>query len=439
MASTDKPAEEQAGEEEHRRQAEEMYSRWLAGEAKSQLEIAYWNDATSHGKRFTAYVRRWLGVETERRSEQTERIRRLEALLRVNGIAPTDAGDLAEEHRLVAKARESALAAVRVYNDPAAGFRSETFIVLMVIAWNSLFQAILERDGIDYYVRDPAGHQVLINGRAKVLDTGQLAARAVPGDGPRQRAIRANLDFFLGLRHQIAHRYLPALDLEVTAEAQAMLLNFEDLLVAEFGDEAALGDRLTVPLQLSGFRNKEALASLRVAQAQLPVDVQAYLRRHRQEVDEDVLHSSEYAMPIFFVPVAANRERSADAIVRFIRPGTLTPEFEEALEQLAVVNKPKRVPVASDDLLRPTEVVNLVGERLPFRFTLDTHTRAWKYYAVRPATDSAEPEATDERYCRWDRLLRGYGYTRAWVDKLVEELADASAYERVAGFQPEKK
>jgi hypothetical protein len=113
MASDDEPADGQAGEEEHRRQAEEMHGRWLAGEAKSQLEIAYWNDATSHGKRFTAYVRRWLGVETERRSEQTERIRRLETLLRVNGIGPTDAGDLAEEHRLVAKARESALAAVR--------------------------------------------------------------------------------------------------------------------------------------------------------------------------------------------------------------------------------------------------------------------------------------------------------------------------------------
>ena len=61
-------------DEEHRRLAEEMYARWLAGEAKSQLELAYWNDGTSHGKRFTAYVRRWLGVETERRSEQTERI-----------------------------------------------------------------------------------------------------------------------------------------------------------------------------------------------------------------------------------------------------------------------------------------------------------------------------------------------------------------------------
>jgi hypothetical protein len=144
-------------------------------------------------------------------------------------------------------------------------------------------------------------------------------------------------------------------------------------------------------------------------------------------------------MPIFFVPVAANRERSADAVVRFIRPGTTTPEVEEALEQLAVVAKPKRVPVVSDDLLRPAEVVNLVSERLPFRFTLDTHQRAWKHYAVRPATDSAEPEATDEQHCRWDRLLRGYGYTRAWVDKLVEELSDPLIYEQVVGFRPDKK
>jgi hypothetical protein len=58
---------------------------------------------------------------------------------------------------------------------------------------------------------------------------------------------------------------------------------------------------------------------------------------------------------------------------------------------------------------------------------------------VRPATGSAEPEATDERYCRWDRLLGGYGYTRAWVERLVEELSDPLTYEHVAGFQPEKR
>lgn len=426
-------------EAEHRRVAEEMHGRWRAGESKSQLEIEYWDDGTSHGKRFTAYIKRWLGLETEKKSSQTEHIERLEALLRAHGVSPTEAGDLAEEYRLLAKAREAVLGAVRVYNDPTAGFRTETFIVLMVIGWNALLQAILERDKTDYYARDDDGKQVIIDGRAKVKETWDLAGLAMGGDSVEKKAVRANLDFFLRLRNQIAHRYLPALDLQVVSEAQAMLLNFEVLVVEHFGEEAALGESLCVPLHLSGFRNADGLRSLKKAQSQLPTDVQDFLARHRMEVDEDVLRSPEYALQIFFVPVTANRERSADAVVQFIRPGAVPAEVEEALQQLAVVTKPKRVAVASDDLLRPTEVVNLVSERLPFRFTSDTHQRAWKHYRVRPATGSAEPEATDDRYCRYDRLSRGYGYTRAWVEQLLVDLSDPDIYEEAIGFRPEAR
>jgi hypothetical protein len=142
----------------------------------------------------------------------------------------------------------------------------------MVIAWNAIFQAVLERDHNDCYEHDAQGHEILIEGRPKVYDTWALAGLAIPQ--PEMRAVRANLDFFLRLRHRISHRYLPALDLHVTSEAQAMLLNFENLLSKEFGEEAALGDQLAVPLQLSGFRNASRMRSLRVAQAQLPVDVQ---------------------------------------------------------------------------------------------------------------------------------------------------------------------
>lgn len=422
-------------EVEHRRVAGEMHNRWEAGEAKSQLEIEYWDDGTSHGKRFTAYVKRWLGQETEKKSGQTEHIVRLEALLRAHGVSPTDAGDLAEEYRLLAKAREAALGAVRIYNDPTAGFRTETFIVLMVIGWNALLQAILERENIDYYARGDDGKQVLIDGRARVKETWDLVGLAI--GTVEKKAVRANLDFFLRLRNQIAHRYLPALDLYVASEAQAMLLNFEVLLVEQFGEDAALADRLAVPLQLSGFRNIDGLRSLRRAQAQLPTDVQDFLARHRLEVDDDVLRSPEYALQIFFVPVTANRERSADAVVQFIRPGAVSSEIEAALQQIAVVTKPKRVAVVSDDLLRPSEVVNLVSERLPFRFTSDTHQRAWKHYKVRPATGSAEPAATDDRYCRYDRLSRGYGYTRAWVEQLVVDLSLPDNYEKAIGFRPE--
>ncbi len=124
-------------DDEHRRLAAEMYERWQSGEKKSPLEIEYWGDATSHGKHFTSYTKRWLGVTTETKSSQTQHIERLEGLLRSNGISPTDAGDLDEQFRLPAKARESALSALRGYNDPLAGFRTEAFIVLMIIAWNS--------------------------------------------------------------------------------------------------------------------------------------------------------------------------------------------------------------------------------------------------------------------------------------------------------------
>ena len=318
-------------DEQHVQLAAEMHARWQQGEPKSRLEIEYWGNVTAHGKAFSAYVRRWLRVETERQSTQSARIAHLEALLRANGISPTEAWDLPEEYRLLAKSRESVLAAVRVYNDPDARFRTETFVVLMVIAWNSLLQAMLERSNVDYYERDEHGAQIVVGGRAKVLGTWQLVHLALAGDD--YRAVRANLDFFLRLRDQISHRYLPALDVAVTGEAQSMLLNFENVLAAQFGEEAALGDRLAVPLQLSGFRNEGSLRSLRKAQAKLPTDVSDFLASHRTGVDDDVLASSEYCLQIFFVPVIANRERSADAVVRFVPPDKVTPGVgETALE-----------------------------------------------------------------------------------------------------------
>jgi len=188
-----------------------------------------------------------------------------------------------------------------------------------------------------------------------------------------------------------------------------------------------------VPLQLSGFRNSGSSEALKRAQSLLPVDVMNFLTAHREEIADDVLRSPEYSLQIFFVPVTANRERSADVVARFFRPGEVPDHLTEGLRELNVVTKPKRVPVASGDLLRPAEVVNLVAERLPYRFTMDTHTRCWRHYNVRPASGAAEPEATDPRFCRWDRLLNGYGYTRQWVDRLVDELSDPAIYEAIVG------
>ena len=126
-------------------------------------------------------------------------------------------------------------------------------------------------------------------------------------------------------------------------------------------------------------------------------------------------------------------------MVRFVPPDKVTPELEKQLSKTGVVTKRRITPVASADLLRPTEVKNLVAELLPYRFTMDTHTRCWKHYGVRPASDSGKPEATDDRYCRWDRLAKGYGYTNAWVKKLVRDLSDEHNYKTVVGYEPDRR
>jgi hypothetical protein len=48
------------------------------------------------------------------------------------------------------KSREAALTAIRVFNDPQVSFKSETFIVLMVMAWTYLLHAYYRDAKVEY-------------------------------------------------------------------------------------------------------------------------------------------------------------------------------------------------------------------------------------------------------------------------------------------------
>ena len=58
------------------------------------------------------------------------------------------------------KAVDSALLAVETYNKPAIKFKSGGFIVLMSIAWTSLFHAIFLKNGIKPYYRDKVSGKI---------------------------------------------------------------------------------------------------------------------------------------------------------------------------------------------------------------------------------------------------------------------------------------
>ena len=416
--------------------ARQMYDRWIAGEKKSALEREYWNDGQSHGQAFSAFVRRHLGIETVERSPMAARLADAEALLRVHGIAVPHE-ELDEQFRLIARSREAALTALRVYNDPGGGFRTETFAILMIVAWNTLMQGICERDELDYYDRNDHGDVILVDNRPKAIDTTRLA-ELVLGDS-EFASLRANLDYWIGLRNLVSHRYVPELDLLVVPEAQALLRNYERRLTIEFGDEASLGDRLAVPLHLSGFRSATHSRSLAELQAKLPADINDYLSRHRQELPEEIRSSDQYSLRVFLVAVAANRAGTADLSTTFVKPDEVSDDLLNQLTNAAVITKERQIEVAAHGLLTASKVWVQVEERSGLRFTNNRHTLAAKHFEIRPygEAQTEHPERTDSRYCVYDALSGRYGYRPAWVEKLVREFAIEGRYEEIVGMKPE--
>ena len=70
---------------------------------------------------------------------------------------------------------DAALLAVEVYNKPRTTFRSQAYIVLMIIAWTRLFHAYFNKTiGNRYYYKELNGRYQLINGGAQGMGTQDL-------------------------------------------------------------------------------------------------------------------------------------------------------------------------------------------------------------------------------------------------------------------------
>ena len=342
---------------------------------------------------------------------------------------------IAADH--LAKAKDACLAAVTNYNRPGIAFRTRTYTVLMIIAWTALLHAIFHRRGRKpWYVAEGTGPNVKyqsIDGEPKHWELTEALRRYYRGNNPPERK---NLEFMAALRNRIEHRDHPELDPALYGECQAMLMNFEDLLRKEFGDDHALSGQLALALQFTALRPDAQKAALRRLQASAATDLLDFIQQFRAGLPREVLESSSYSLRAFLVPKLANRAESADLAVEFVRFDPNRPDEMEDLRKVAALIKDRHVPVASSGLMKPGEVVQRLAGRLPFRVTMHTHTRAWKAYGVRPATGTDDPRDTQSQYCLYDDLSGSYGYTQAWVEYLRRKLSDPHEFERVTGAPP---
>lgn len=334
------------------------------------------------------------------------------------------------------KALDSALLAVETYNKPAIKFKSGGFIVLMCIAWTSLFHAIFFRRRVKPFYREK--NSVRFKRIDGELQFWELKTCVKEYFKDTDCAIRKNLEFFIPLRNKIEHKFMPELDPNIFAECQAMLLNFDKIVEAEFGEMYCLRESLSFALQL--FPSSKTL-SMGIRMSKDAEKISKFIEQYRASISTDILQSGDYSFKAFLIQVA--NHKSADALpVQFYPYDKLSDEEKKKVERIAGLIKEKHItiPVANKNTLKPGTVVRLVQDKLgnPFvlkgkrrinKFNMDTHTRCWKKYKVRPENDSELPAKTNHQYCLYDEPNESYLFTEEWVDFLVGKMSVEDEYQ----------
>lgn len=340
------------------------------------------------------------------------------------------------------KCRSAAIAAVDAYNRPGPRFRTAQYLVMITISWTALFHAIFFKRRKKPWCRTRAsgsGRAVRyqkIDDEPKHWDLQECVKQYYGDKNPPERK---NLEFLVKLRNKIEHRHLPELDASLYGECQSALLNLEEILVKEFGDKYALMENLAVSLQFSSISSPEKTKAAKKLATSAAKSVTDYVKKFRGSLPSTVLNSMKYSYNVFLVPRISNRESTADAAVTFIKVDETSDEEIERLARLNVLIKEKHIPIANIDLYKPGQVIAKVQLRVPYVITMNIHTQAWRYFEVRPGSGSAHPERTRPEYCVYDAPHKDYLYTKAWINRLTEELSNPDRFREITEREPERK
>jgi hypothetical protein len=334
-----------------------------------------------------------------------------------------------EAEQFLNKAIESAYLAVDIYNRPQTRFRTDGYIVMMIIAWTSLFHTIFEEDGIDYFYKDENGDDIIIGVDKKTWELSECIKSTTYID----EAIKTNLRFMIELRNKIEHRFVPELDILVCGENQAMLLNFEELLVERFGSGYSLSANLAIPLQLVKFKTDEKEKALEKFQSSNFENIKEYICNFRNALSEEIYNDMHYSFKVFLVPKLKSHLNRGDLAMEFLHQNDIeNNDYDEMMKSITLI-KEKTVQVANQGKYKPSKVCEIVTNKSKKEFKIHQHTNAWKYFDVRKKGYQASGCKT--QYCQFDPVHEDYIYTQEWIDFLVDILLDDKIYDAIVNYK----
>lgn len=275
------------------------------------------------------------------------------------------------KRELIMKSREAALSAVQVFNNPLITFKSEMFIVNMIISWTYLLHAYYRSQKIEYRY-----HEISPSGRKKFDKTKhgadkywELERCLNEANSPVDKDAANNIRFLIGLRHEIEHQMTSRIDDALSARFQAACLNFNDLIKKLFGDEYGIDKHLSFSLQFTSLSDEQAQA-MESYKDILPAHVARFVEEYDGKLSIDEYNSPKYAYRVLYTQKTVNRPGQADKVIEFVKPGSEAAEGIN-ITYAAIKEKEKQK-------YRATTIIKIMQEAGYSGFKQYQHTKLWR-------------------------------------------------------------
>jgi len=270
---------------------------------------------------------------------------------------------------LLEKAKESALAGVKIFNDPLIKFKSESFVVLVIIAWTYLLHSYYRSKAIDYRYSEMQGKRRKFDKTKRGSFKFWELERCLNDEHcPIDNNAKNNLIFLIGLRHEIEHQMTLSLDEYISGRYQACILNFNQYLCSLFGKEHSLESNLSYSLQFIELSN-EQIRGIR-PNAEIPVNLKAYIAEFDDKLSPEEYNSPNYSFRLLFSRKLVNRPGQADKVIEFIDPNSeLAKTIDTEYWVKREVERKKYL---------PGNVVQACKAKGYRKFRIKEHTDYWK-------------------------------------------------------------
>lgn len=313
-----------------------------------------------------------------------------------------------EKRDLIEKAREAMLSAVQIYNNPTTTFKSESFIVLSMIAWTYLLHAHYRSKKIEYrYCTTGGKRKKFIRNADGTIRYWDLTECLLKASCPLDADTKNNLLFLLGLRHRVEHKKASGLDSYLSARYQACALNFNFYLKKLHGERYGLDRSLALSLQFAELNQSQA-GVIRDQEERIPEEIISYISGFDNKLSGAELESERFAYRLLFIRVLAKRKGQADRVIEFIDPNS---ELAKSIAKEHWVKQETEKPKLS-----ATEVIQKVQVAGFPTFGMHQHTLFWKEH------DGKNP---DKGY--GTTVIKTWCWYQNWVVYIIEELTKEKA------------